>query len=279
MPLFHKVSYGAEYTEEVKGHGAVEYNTQKWPVCPYTVVARNLTDKKNSATLYVDGQKVARKFVDARSSVVFEGVPTDQGIQELLFALPRFTTLKERKIGGKSLPETHASELGSVKIVWRDCVKTGQSFEENHRTYGKISFFKQANKDDAKATGGATAGAGAGENFASSTRAGNVIGIDEARACTVIKYKYIGEPWNARLLYRTEEYLQKIGVVTPAVTEEDVAERKRKRARRRAKRKLQDEAEKGGAFVPPPVIAMDVPPPVPANDVDSDACTDEKKDV
>lgn len=26
--------------------------------CPYTVAARNLTDKKNSATLYVDGQKV-----------------------------------------------------------------------------------------------------------------------------------------------------------------------------------------------------------------------------
>lgn len=28
----HKVSYGVEYTEEIRGHGPIEYNTQKWPV-------------------------------------------------------------------------------------------------------------------------------------------------------------------------------------------------------------------------------------------------------
>ncbi|CAN0275618.1 unnamed protein product [Pylaiella littoralis] len=271
MPLFHKVSYGSEYTEEIKGHGAVEYNTQKWPVCPYTVAVRNLTDKGNFAQLFVDGQKVATKYVNAKSSIIFEGVPTDEGIQELLFALPRFTTLKEKNIGGKSLPERYASELGSVKIVWRDCVKTGTTFTENYRTYGHTSSFKQANKDDAGATGGATAGAGAGQHFASSTRAGKVIGMDEARACAVTNHQYVGQPWEARLLYRTQDYLENIGVIAPTETKEDVAERKRKRARKRASRKLQDEANRGGAFVPPPVFAVDAPPPVPTNDEDSDA--------
>ncbi|CAN0482423.1 unnamed protein product, partial [Ectocarpus sp. 12 AP-2014] len=89
MPLFSKVSYGVEFVEEVKGHGAAEKISQKWPVCPYKVVVRNFSAKMQKATLYVDGQKVSRKFVRAGGNEVFEGIPTAQGIQELLFSLPR----------------------------------------------------------------------------------------------------------------------------------------------------------------------------------------------
>ena len=39
----------------------------------------------------------------------------------------RFATLKEKDIGGRALPSDKTSELGSIKVVWRDCVKTGQS--------------------------------------------------------------------------------------------------------------------------------------------------------
>ncbi|CAM9474809.1 unnamed protein product [Ectocarpus sp. 4 AP-2014] len=116
MMLFSKVSYGVEYTEEVKGLGAVERNTQKWPVSPYTVAVRNNSGKGNFAQLYVDGQKVAEKYVPAGDSVIFEGIPTEEGIQELLFSLPRYTTLREKEIGGQSLPDAVASELGTVKF-------------------------------------------------------------------------------------------------------------------------------------------------------------------
>lgn len=40
------------------------------------------------------------------------------------------------------------------------------------------------------------------------SRAGKVVGLNEARSCTVSEYKYIGDPWSARLLYRTRNYLE-----------------------------------------------------------------------
>lgn len=42
------------------------------------------------------------------------------------------------------------------------------------------------------------------------TRAGKVLGLNEARSCNVSNYKYVGEPWSSRLLYRTLETLQVI---------------------------------------------------------------------
>lgn len=55
----------------------------------------------------------------------------------------------------------------------------------------------------------------------------------------------------------------------PVVTDATVAERKRKRARRRERRRLEDEAARGGAFVPPPVFGVDMPPSVPTQDEDN----------
>ncbi|CAM9923930.1 unnamed protein product, partial [Ectocarpus fasciculatus] len=268
MMLFSKVSYGVEYTEEVKGLGAVECNTQKWPVSPYTVAVRNNSGKGNFAELLVDGQKIAEKYVPAGDSVIFEGIPTEDGIQELLFSLPRYTTLREKEIGGKSLPDAVASELGTIKVVWRDCALVGNEFKDDYRPYAAASSYKQANKTDAKHTGAAGAGAGEGEKFASTTRAGKVIGMNEARSCVVNRYRYEGEPWSATLLYRTKDYLEKIGVIPKDMSPEEVAERRRKRLARRKRRKLQEEAAAGGAFVPPPVPVslVDGPPPVAAEE-------------
>ncbi|CAN0109381.1 unnamed protein product [Ectocarpus sp. 12 AP-2014] len=268
MMLFSKVSYGVEYTEEVKGLGGTERNTQKWPVSPYTVAVRNNSGKGNFAQLCVDGQKIAEKYVPAGDSVIFEGIPTEEGIQELLFSLPRYATLREKEIGGQSLPDAVASELGTIKVVWRDCALVGKDFADNYRTYAAASSYKQANKTDAKRTGGAGAGAGEGEKFASTTRAGKVIGMNEARSCVVNRYQYEGEPWSATLLYRTKDYLEKIGVIPKDMSPEEVAERRRKRLARRKRRKLQEEAAAGGAFVPPPVPVslVDGPPPVAAEE-------------
>ncbi|CAM9342991.1 unnamed protein product [Ectocarpus sp. 8 AP-2014] len=83
------VSYNVMYTSGIKGLGPVEYVSQKWPVNPNWVVVRNTSSNGNFAQLFVDGQKVAKKNVPGRRSVVFEGIPTGEGIQELLFALPR----------------------------------------------------------------------------------------------------------------------------------------------------------------------------------------------
>lgn len=41
-----------------------------------------------------------------------------------------------------------------------------------------------------------------------SPRAGKVIGMNEAKACNVTSYDYVGDPWNSRLLYRTRDYLE-----------------------------------------------------------------------
>ncbi|CAM9666712.1 unnamed protein product, partial [Ectocarpus sp. 6 AP-2014] len=77
------------YTSEIKGLGAVEYVTQKWPVTPYTVVVRKTSSNGNFAQIFVDGQRVAEKKVPGCRSVIFEGISTREGIEELLFALPR----------------------------------------------------------------------------------------------------------------------------------------------------------------------------------------------
>ncbi|CAM9973714.1 unnamed protein product [Scytosiphon promiscuus] len=263
MPLFHKTSYGVEFKEEIKSLGAVvETFRQKWPVCPYAVGVMNKSEKGNFAQLHIDGQKVAEKYVPPGGNILFEGIPTSEGIQELLFSLPRFPTLREKDIGGRALPESRTSDIGTIKVVWRDCVKTGKSFVDDYRTYG-TSTFKQANKGDAKATGGG-AGSGSSEKaFASTTRAGKVIALNEARACSVTKYQYVGEPWSARLLYRTQTYLEDIGVLEKKETAEEVAERKARRKKRRKKSKEEREAAAGGAPVPPPVpLMVDEPPPV-----------------
>eukprot|EP00752_Nemacystus_decipiens_P004714 g4298.t1 len=249
MPIFHKEAYGVDFEEEIKGHGEIELITQKWPVCPYRVAVKNHTDKGHFAILYVDGQKVATKYVAAQGSITFEGIPTEEGIQELLFSLPRFATLKEKAIGGRALPSDKTSDLGTIKVVWRDCVKTGKTFEDNYRSYGTSSF-KQANKEDAKATGGGAGSGGGDKAFASTTRAGKVVGLNEGRACTVTNYQFVGEPWEARVLYRTQQYLEDTRVIEKKLTEEEWKDRKAKRARRRARRKATDEAEQGGAFVP-----------------------------
>lgn len=34
------------------------------------------------------------------------------------------------------------------------------------------------------------------------------MGLNESRACTVTNYQHVGEPWGARVLYRTQEYLE-----------------------------------------------------------------------
>lgn len=34
------------------------------------------------------------------------------------------------------------------------------------------------------------------------------MGLNESRACTVTNYQYVGEPWEAKLLYRTQTYLE-----------------------------------------------------------------------
>ncbi|CAM9739449.1 unnamed protein product, partial [Ectocarpus sp. 12 AP-2014] len=266
MPLFSKVSYGVEFVEEVKGHGAAEKISQKWPVCPYKVVVRNLSAKMQKATLYVDGQKVSRKFVRAGGNEVFEGIPTAQGIQELLFSLPRFTTLKEKQgnSGGRALKESRTSEIGAVKIVWNDCVKTGTGFSSHFQEYSTTSF-THANKSDAKATGAGAGGGSSEKAFASTTRhvaTGAVLRLNEARSCTVTRFDTVGEPWEARLLYRTEHHLQASeGQVNQTAAQE--AERKAKRARRRKKAKLQ-----GGPSPPPvPVMEENPPPPVASTNV------------
>ncbi|CAM9528590.1 unnamed protein product, partial [Ectocarpus sp. 8 AP-2014] len=223
-----KVSYGVEFVEEVKRHGAAEKISQKWPVCPYKVVVRNLSAKIQKTTLYVDGQKasnlplllaiiVCRKHVRAGENKVFEGIPTAKGIQELLFSLPRFTTLKEQQgdSGGRALKKSRTSEIGVVKIVWNDCVKTGKRSSSRHRKYSTTSF-TQANKSDAKATGAVAGGGSSEKAFASTTRhaatepglAGKVIRLNEPKSCTVSTYHHVGKPWEARLLYRTEHHLQ-----------------------------------------------------------------------
>ncbi|CAN0031698.1 unnamed protein product, partial [Laminaria digitata] len=219
--------------------------------------------------------QVATKYVKAYDNVTFEGIPTQNGIQELLFSLPRFATLREKEIGGRALPDEKTSELGSVKIVWRDSVLTGQEFAPNYRSYGTTSF-TQANKNDAKACGQAEAGAGSGSGggsnkaFASTTRAGKVVGLNEARSCTVNQHKYIGEPWSSRICYRTMEYLQDIGAIPkPAGTEEEELQRKAKRQRRRQRAEERAEAERGGAPCPPPVPVEDGPPPVPTEEQDA----------
>ncbi|CAM9494674.1 unnamed protein product, partial [Hapterophycus canaliculatus] len=264
-----KTSYGVEFTEEIKTLGTVEYVTQKWPVCPYAVVVRNQSEKANFASLYVDGQKVAEKYVAPGEHTTFEGIPTSEGIQELLFSLPRFATLREKDIGGRALPESKTSEIGTIKVVWRDCVKTGESFMHDYRSYDTTTF-KQANKVDAKATKG-VAGSGASEKaFASTTRAGKVIALNEARSCNVTQHQYVGEPWSARLLYRTQWYLEDIGVLKAKENDSTHAERKAKRARRREKDRKTKEAEAGGAPVPPPVpLAVDEPPPIPGKEEDA----------
>eukprot|EP00903_Cladosiphon_okamuranus_P016893 g15574.t2 len=262
MPLFSKVSYGVEFVEEINGLGPSEWIVQKWPVCPYTVAVRNTSDKGHFATLYVDGQKVATKYVPARGMITFEGIPTEEGIQELLFSLPRYATIKEKDIGGRSLPAEKTSELGTIKVEWRDCVKTGKSFEDNYRTYGTTSY-KQANKEDAKATKDGGGSGGIVKQHASTTRAGKVVGLNESRACTVTNYQYVGEPWEARLLYRTPEYLLETGVIAKKLSIEEERERKAKRARRRSKNKALAEAEQGGAFVP---AAVNVDAQVPVDE-------------
>eukprot|EP00904_Undaria_pinnatifida_P000211 jgi/Undpi1/10190/HiC_scaffold_28.g12643.m1 len=233
--------------------------------CPYIVAVRNKTAKGNFAQLYVDGQQVAVKYVHPGESIIFEGIPTENGIQELLFSLPRFATLREKEIGGRALPEEKTSELGTVKIVWRDSVKTGKEFAPNYRNYSTTSF-TQANKNDARACGagsgeGSAAGDGSTKAFASTTRAGKVVGLNEARSTTVNMHKYVGEPWSARLCYRTVEYLQDIGAMPkPAGTEEEIELRRAKRRRRRQRDRERREAENGGEPCPPPVPVEDEPP-------------------
>jgi hypothetical protein len=57
---------------------------QNWPVTPYKVHVRNEFDAKECfAYLNIDGQKVDRKFLRAGSAVVFEGIPTAEGMKEV----------------------------------------------------------------------------------------------------------------------------------------------------------------------------------------------------
>lgn len=57
-----------------------------------------------------------------------------------------------------------------------------------------------------------------------SPRAGKVVGLNEGRACTVNNYQYVGEPWEARLLYRTQQYLEvREPTTAPKRSEEFVA--------------------------------------------------------
>ncbi|CAN0139056.1 unnamed protein product [Ectocarpus sp. 12 AP-2014] len=159
-------------------------------------------------------------------------------------------TLKERDNGGTSLPDTVANEIGTIRVVWRDCVKGGKEFSENYRMHPTMSSYKHANKRDAWDPPGMVAH----ERRSSSTRAGKVIKIVETRSCLVDRYRYEGEPWSATLLYRTKEKLHELRVISVFESPEEVAERKRKGiARRKKRRKLLEESAARGPFVPPPV--------------------------
>lgn len=38
----------------------------------------------------------------------------------------RYATLREKEVaGGRAIPESKTNDLGTVKVQWRDCVKTG----------------------------------------------------------------------------------------------------------------------------------------------------------
>ncbi|CAM9546260.1 unnamed protein product [Ectocarpus sp. 12 AP-2014] len=189
--------------EEVGWHGGVEYHTEPSPLptIPRTDPVRNTSSKGNFAQLFVDGKKVAEKYVRGGRSVTFKGIPTDGGIQELLFSLPRLMNLKERDNGGTSLPATVANEIGTMKVVWRDCVKVGKEFSDNYRMHPTISSYKHANKRDAWDPPDVVTH----ERRSFSTRAGKVIKIVETRSCLVDRYRYEGEPWSATLLYRTKK--------------------------------------------------------------------------
>ncbi|CAM9666781.1 unnamed protein product [Ectocarpus sp. 6 AP-2014] len=165
-------------------------------------------------------------------------------------------------MSGTSLPDAIAREIGTIKIVWRDCVKVGKEFSDNCREYATVSSYKQANKTDVVATGGAGTGAGEGMSFSSTTRAGKVFKLDEARSCAMDRYQYVGEPWSATLRYRTKSFHEGIGVI-PFMSPEEVAGLGRMRiARRKKRRMLQEEAAARGALGPPPVPVslVDEPP-------------------
>ncbi|CAM9343067.1 unnamed protein product, partial [Ectocarpus sp. 8 AP-2014] len=170
-------------------------------------------------------------------------------------------------MSGKSLPDAIAREIGTIKFVWRDCVKIGKEFSGNCQKYATVSSYKQANKTDVMATGGAGTGAGEGMRLSSTTRAGKVFKLDEARSCVMDRYRYVGEPWSATLRYRTKSFLQCIGVM-PFMSPEEVAELERMRIARRKKRcTLQEEAAARGAFGPPPVpVSLADEPPLVATE-------------
>lgn len=276
MPLFSNVAYGAEFIEEVN-HGklGVEKHVQKWPVCPYTVWVKNHTAKVNFAQLYIDGQKVAMKYIHPHSTGIFEGIPTEQGIQELLFSLPRYATQCEKEnSGGRSLPQCFTAELGTIKIQWQTCEAMGSAFNPNYREHITTSF-QQANKTDAGATGEATRvalnadGISVGAKaFASTTRVGKVVKLNEARSCTVTRYDRIGDPWSARVLYRTREYLMDIGVIKQEEVEtpEENADRLRRRENKKRRRIAKSKASQGTEG-PPMVVVVggDDPLAVPAS--------------
>ncbi|CAM9824490.1 unnamed protein product, partial [Hapterophycus canaliculatus] len=218
--------------------------------------------------------KVCKKYLRPGGKHVFDGIPTKDGIQELLFSLPRFATLEEKSKGsgggGRALKRSRTSEIGTIKLVWRDCIKKGKKLSSNHRSFATSSF-TQANKSDAKATGGGAAAPGAGaaaggseKAFASTTRAGKVIRLNEPRSCSVTCYESVGEPREARLLYRTQSYLEDIGVLQRKEALSDKAVRKAKRAKRR---KRLAGLQQAGPSHPQPIPVEDAPPPVPDDEV------------
>jgi hypothetical protein len=72
------INYTKVRFEEVTGE------FQNWPVTPYKVHVRSEFNAKECfAHLYIDGQKVDQKFLRAGSTVVFEGIPTAEGMKEV----------------------------------------------------------------------------------------------------------------------------------------------------------------------------------------------------
>ncbi|CAM9516764.1 unnamed protein product [Ascophyllum nodosum] len=103
--------------------------------------------------------------------------------------------------------------------------------------------------------------------FASTTRLGKVVRLNEARSCTVTNHTYVGEPWTARICYRTKEYLQGMNVIPQdTLSEEELAMRRARLDVRRKRSRKQAGAYRGGASGSQPIAVEDGPPEVPSNE-------------
>jgi hypothetical protein len=97
--------------------------------CLLQVCARNNSDSLVAAHLYIDGQKVAQGAIDAHSERTFSGVAQPSNpkeLRELLFSLPRFVTLAEKKRAGTTTDShlivcrsSRSMQVQSLQVLYR----------------------------------------------------------------------------------------------------------------------------------------------------------------